>query len=128
MPGMHVAWQAFCLGLAGAVGTLLRAGCNAAGARLLGHGFPWATLAVNVVGSLAFGVIFAAARSRGTIPPGLEAVLLVGLLGGFTTWSTFAFQAVEMAEQGRTLLAVAYVAGTNAAALAAVWVGMRLAG
>ena len=55
-------------------------------------------------------------------------ILLVGLLGGFTTFSSYAFQSVELLEGGRPLTAVAYVIGTNIAALAAVWAGLRIAG
>lgn len=117
-----------CLLLAagGAAGTLLRAGCNSLAARWLGSSFPWGTLVVNVIGSFAFGAIFAWARTRGSLSTAHEAAVLVGLLGGLTTYSSFAFQAVEMLEAGRTLPAVAYVVGTNAAALAAVWAGLRL--
>jgi CrcB protein len=95
---------------------------------LCGVGFPWGTLAVNVAGSLAFGLIVGLARSRGTMTVGTETILLIGLLGGFTTFSSFAFQSVELLEGGRPLSAAAYVIGTNVAALAAVWAGLRIAG
>lgn len=116
------------IGLAGAVGTLMRAGCNTAAERLFGPGYPWGTLFVNVVGSLAFGIVLAAARSRGLVPAGWEAPLLVGLLGGFTTFSTFAFQSLELLETGRIVAATAYVVVTNVAAIVAVWGGLRLLG
>jgi CrcB protein len=116
------------LGLAGATGTLLRAGCTTLATRLFGVGFPWGTLAMNVVGSLVFGLVVGLARARGTIGVGAETILLVGLLGGFTTFSSYAFQSVELLEGGRPLTAVAYVIGTNVAALAAVWAGLRIAG
>ena len=111
---------------AGALGALLRAGCNAAALRWLGGGFPWGTLAVNVAGSFAFGIVAGYARARGGLPSGLETILLVGLLGGFTTYSSFAFQSVELLEQGRSAAAFAYVAATNVAAIAAAWAGLRL--
>jgi len=125
---MHPITHFALLGLAGAAGTLLRAGCNSLAVRLLGPGFPWATLAVNVLGSFAFGAIVGLARVRGGMPVGVEVILLVGLLGGFTTYSSFAFQTVEMLEGGRLLAALGYVVATNVAALAAVWAGLRLAG
>jgi CrcB protein len=114
------------LALAGAAGTLLRAGCTLLADRLVGHAFPWGTLAVNVAGSFAFGAIVALARSRGWLTAPQEMILLVGLLGGFTTYSSFAFQAVEMLTHGRLAAALAYVAITNVAALAAVWAGLTL--
>lgn len=116
------------MGLAGAVGTLLRVGCNMLAARLVGQPTPWATLVVNAIGSFAFGAIVAICRSRETLTVAQEAVLLVGLLGGFTTYSTFAFHSAEMLSQGRFLNAAAYIVGTNLSGLAAVWAGLRLFG
>ena len=116
------------LGLAGAAGTLLRAGCTTLATRVFGVGFPWGTLAMNVAGSLLFGLVVGLARTRGTIGVATETILLVGLLGGFTTFSSYAFQSVELLEGGRPLTAVAYGIGTNIAALAAVWAGLRSAG
>ncbi len=118
--------NALWLAAAGAAGTLLRAGVNAVSYRLVGPAFPWGTLAVNVIGSFAFGAIFALTRSRGLLSTAQETILLVGLLGGFTTYSSFAFQSVEMLEAGRTMPALAYIVGSNAAAFAAVWAGLRL--
>ena len=122
MSPVHALW----LAAAGAAGTLLRAGVNALSLRLFGPAFPWGTLAINVIGSFAFGAIVALARSRGSLSTAQETVVLVGLLGGFTTYSSFAFQSVEMLEAGRFVPAAAYVVGTTAAALLAVWAGLRL--
>jgi len=68
------------------------------------------------------------ARTRGTITVGLETILLIGLLGGFTTFSSYAFQSMEMLTGGRAVQAVAYVVVTNVAAVMAVWLGLRIAG
>ena len=108
---MHPFTTALWLAAAGAVGTLLRAGLTTLAVRLLGPGFPWGTLAVNLVGSFAFGVIFAAARGRGGLSTEAETILLVGML-----------------EHGRLPAAAAYVLTTNLAGIAAVWAGLRLAG
>lgn len=116
------------LAVAGACGTLLRAACNTLAIRWLGTGFPAGTMAVNVLGSFLFGTIMGLARSRGTPPTGFETVLLVGLLGGFTTYSTFAFQSFELLENGRPLAGIVSIVGANVAALAAVWAGLRLFG
>jgi CrcB protein len=125
---MHPFTHLALLALAGAVGTLLRAGCTTLATKLLGIGFPWGTLAVNVAGSLAFGLLVGLARTRGAITMGLETILLIGLLGGFTTFSSYSFQSMEMLKGGRAVQAVAYVVVTNIAALVAVWLGLRIAG
>jgi CrcB protein len=117
-------WMA--LALAGAVGTLARAGVTAVAVRLMGTTFPWGTLLVNIAGAFAFGVIVGLSRSRLPTPHGLDTILLVGLLGGFTTFSSYAFQAVDLWESGRPALAGAYVVGSNLLGFAAVLAGMRL--
>ncbi|MEI6257835.1 MAG: CrcB family protein [Planctomycetota bacterium] len=124
---MSLFTHAALLALGGAIGTLLRAGLTSFATRCLGVGFPWGTLLVNVLGSLAFGLIVGLARTRGWMTLGLETLLLVGTLGGFTTYSSFAFQSAEMLESGRLLQALAYIVVTNAAAIAAIWLGIKLA-
>jgi CrcB protein len=120
--------HALLLGLAGAAGTLLRAGCTNLAARWCGVAFPWGTLTVNLAGSFAFGLVVGLARSRAWMTPAIETLLLVGLLGGFTTYSSFAFQSLELAQSGRMVPAVAYVAATNACAVLAAWAGLRAGG
>jgi CrcB protein len=122
---MPVIVNALLIGAAGAVGTLLRAGCTTLATRLLGPGFPWGTIFVNVVGSFVFGLIFALARTR-AMPTEQVVVLLVGLLGGFTTYSSFAFQSAEMLSGGRLAVALGYMLATNLLGIGAVWVGMRI--
>ncbi|NDC63742.1 MAG: CrcB family protein [Planctomycetia bacterium] len=116
------------LALAGALGTLLRAGCTTVAIHWFGAGFPAGTIAVNVLGSFAFGAVMGASRVTGLPPTGLETIVLVGLLGGFTTYSSFAFQSFELLETGRPLAAVVFILGTNVLAIAAAWAGLRLCG
>lgn len=123
---MHPLVTALFLAAAGAVGTLLRVGLTTLAVRLCGSGFPWGTLTVNLLGSFAFGLVFAAVRARGGLSTEVETILLVGLLGGFTTYSSFAFQTTEMLQHGRLSAAAAYVVATNVAGIAAVWAGLRL--
>jgi len=114
------------LGLAGGLGTLMRAGCNTLAIRLFGQAFPWGTLFVNVAGSFAFGAAYSFIRSRAALTTEQEVMLLVGLMGGFTTYSSFAFQSTEMIASGRLVVAAAYILVTNLAGIAAVWAGLRL--
>ena len=115
------------LALGGGIGTLGRVGLTLLVGRLCGSAYPWGTLAANLLGSCAFGAIVGAVRSRGSWANGLETILMAGVLGGFTTFSSYAFQTLERLEAGRPLAALGYAVGTNLVALAAVFVGLRLA-
>ncbi|MFN7813398.1 MAG: fluoride efflux transporter FluC [Planctomycetia bacterium] len=114
------------IGLAGAAGTLLRAGLTALATRLCGTDFPWGTLAVNLLGCFACGMLWTLIRQRAVVPAAAEPVLHVGLLGGLKTYSSFAQQATEMLSAGRLLAAAAYVLATNLLGIVAVWAGMRV--
>jgi CrcB protein len=118
------------LAVAGGVGVLLRVGCTALAVRMAGPGSAWAApaaiLAVNTLGSFLFGAVSAVAGSRAEFPASWSPIILAGLIGGFTTYSTFSFQAVEMLSQGRAAAGLAYVLATNLLALAAAWAGLQL--
>ena len=86
-----------------------------------GLGVPWATLAVNALGCLLIGVLVVVVEGR---HPLLRPLLGVGVLGGFTTYSTFAVDAVVLASRGAGWTAAAYVAGTLVTAIAAVSLGV----
>jgi CrcB protein len=73
---------------------------------------PWATFAVNLAGSLAIGIVLGVLTARGLADSRLRAALVIGLLGGFTTYSSFAFEYVALAERKEFATAAAYVALT----------------
>ena len=79
---------------------------------------------MNSVGCLAIGLLATLADVRGVIPPGLRLFLVAGLLGGFTTFSTFGLETWRLVENGRWPLAAAYALGSVATGLAAVAVGV----
>ena len=87
-----------------------------------GPGFPWGTLLVNVCGGLLIG---ACAPFAGRDP--VKFGLMIGFLGGFTTFSAYSLQTFELLQAGRVGLAAAYVFGSVAACLAACWLGWTLA-
>ena len=93
--------------LGAGLGGVLRHGVNLAALRL-GSGFPWGTLGINVVGSVLMGVVTGWLALRGGSP---QARLFVatGILGGFTTFSTFSLETVVLMERGEWLAALAYV-------------------
>jgi CrcB protein len=89
--------------------------------------FPAATLTVNVTGSFAIGLLATLLFERSAIPADLRTALLVGMLGSYTTFSTFSFETLELMNDGRWSYAALNVAASVAGALAAVWAGQALA-
>lgn len=89
----------------GALGSVLRYGLGGVVTRLVGGGFPWGTLVVNASGSFAFGLLAFWLAERLPGESALRAFLLVGLLGAFTTFSTFSFETLGLMQQGEFLRA-----------------------
>lgn len=89
--------------------------------------FPWATLAVNVVGSLALG-LFSGWSARFGWSNAARLLFTTGLCGGFTTFSTFTKEALALAQDGQGVLFLLYAFGSLALGLAAAWLGTCLAG
>ncbi|MEU9510500.1 CrcB family protein [Micromonospora sp. NPDC048170] len=111
----------------GALGALARAGLQ----HVFPHGptgFPWATFAVNLSGCLLIGVLMAALDRSGGRRPLLRPFLGVGVLGGYTTFSTYAVDIDRALSAGAPAVALGYLAATLLGALAAVWLGDALAG
>lgn len=89
--------------------------------------FPVGTLVVNVTGCLLIGLLAAGVMSGGVLSrEDVRLGLVVGVLGGYTTMSSFGLETVRLIGEGRTWAAVAYVVLTNAAGLLAVWIGLRV--
>jgi CrcB protein len=121
--------QAYLIVFLGAgIGGALRHAVNILAARLLGTGFPYGTLVVNVAGSFAMGLIIAWLAFRGQSAQATRLFLTTGILGGFTTFSTFSLDTMLLVERGETATAILYVALSVAASLAAIWIGYLLLG
>ena len=114
-----------CLG--GAIGSGARFLLSSWAARALGTEFPRGTLIVNVTGSFLLGAVMAASLSSGPISPGARLFLGAGVLGGFTTYSSFNHETIALVEQGSLGLAAANVALTVFGCLAAGLAGLALA-
>jgi fluoride exporter len=117
--------------LGGGAGAVLRYQTGRVLTRWLGHGpaaaFPWATLSVNVLGSLAMGVLAGWLARHGNYGNGGEQwrlLLGVGLLGGFTTFSSFSLELLLLIERGSLMLAFTYTAVSVLAGLAALYLGL----
>ncbi len=93
--------------------------------RLLGEGFPWGILVVNVSGSMLIGFLVVLIGPEGRVRVGTAAFhfVTIGLLGGFTTFSTFSLQTLTLAQNGQWLHAGANVIASVAICLAGVWLG-----
>ncbi len=121
------------IAIAGAAGALCRFGLSAAvqrvEARYFGHpvGSAWGTAACNALGCLLFGLLFYIAESRSGFSPLLRAAMLVGFLGAFTTFSTFAFESTRLLQRGEWPLAMLNIVGQNALGLVMVLAGIGLA-
>jgi len=113
--------------LGGAAGTLLRWGLGGWLARATGGTFPWETLVINVAGCLGIGLLAGAFDRGALLPPPLRMALMVGVLGGFTTFSTFALETLRLALDAQWAAAASYVALSNVLGLAAAWAGHRAA-
>lgn len=88
--------------------------------------FPWSTFTINVSGCLLIGVLIAALVDRHRAPLWLRTGLVLGLVGGYTTFSTFAQETLDLVEEGRLGLSLAYACGSVVLGVAAVVVGLRL--
>ena len=111
--------------IGGGLGAAARHGANRAGLALLGPGFPWWTLAVNVIGSFLIGLL---AGLFGALETGQNArlFLVTGVLGGFTTFSAFSLDTLTLWERGALLQAGLYVLASVILSLIAAAIGLLL--
>lgn len=110
----------------GGLGAVLRHGVYRLAFAIWGAGFPAGTMIVNVVGSLAMGVLVGLIAAHPGITQPARLFLTTGLLGGFTTFSAFSLDALTLYERGQTGLALAYVAASVLLSLGAIAAGFFL--
>jgi CrcB protein len=111
----------------GGIGAAARHGLNVGIGRLLGNGFPYATFAINITGSLIMGLAagYFAFKSGGS--QHWRLFLTTGILGGYTTFSTFSLDAALLYERGEVGLAAVYVIGSVVIAIAGLFAGLAVA-
>ena len=95
--------------------------------RVTAPDFPWATLVVNVTGCFVIGLLAVLTQERGPVAPSTRLFLMVGVLGGYTTFSTFGYETLSLVREGSHGLALANAAGQVLVGLLAVWAGMTVA-
>ena len=112
--------------LGGGIGAALRHGCNVFFARTLGTAFPYATLFENVLGSMIMGILVALFAFKTDVPQGMRLFLTTGILGGYTTFSTFSLDAAVLYERGDLSQAALYVALSVALSIGGLFAGMAM--
>lgn len=115
------------VGIGGALGSMLRYALATTMVERIGPGFPWHTAAINVIGSFLIGIIAVYSQSSIGWSPYVSAFVMVGVLGGFTTFSTFSYDTVTLLSDGVPVVALAYSFGTVIFGVLAAIVGMALA-
>jgi CrcB protein len=108
------------------IGGALRHGANIAATRVFGLDFPFATLIVNVIGSFLMGALAGYFAFRPGISQHVRLFLTTGILGGFTTFSTFSLDAALLIERNKQALAAGYIVGSVALGLAALFFGLSI--
>jgi len=114
------------IALGGAFGAVGRHYVGVMAIKLFGHGFPWGTLTVNIAGSLLMGVLIEWMALSWSPSPEVRALLTVGVLGAFTTFSTFSLDTVALYERGMIGAAALYVGASVICSIAALLIGLRL--
>lgn len=118
--------QVLAIAAGGAVGSVLRFWMSTWVHSFAGRSFPYGTLTVNVLGCLAMGFLFVLFVDRLSDNAVLRAGILIGVLGGFTTFSSFSIETFNLIEQGAWLKAVANMTGSLLLCIGATWVGVIL--
>jgi crcB protein len=114
--------------IGGAIGAALRYQLGHASLRVMGPGYPWGTLAANVLGGFLMGALIGwlAVRYQGQHSEQIRLLLAVGVLGGFTTFSAFSLETMLMFERGELLSALGYILLSVAASIGALALGMTI--
>jgi CrcB protein len=108
----------------GAVGALLRYGVSNGVHQLLGRGFPYGTMTVNIAGSLLMGLLYVLMIERMDVGIHWRAAVMIGLLGAFTTFSTFSLETLNMLETGDHLKAGVNILLSVTLCVLGCWIGM----
>jgi len=116
----------FLIGLAGFMGTLARYWMSGVVARRYGETFPAGTLVVNLAGCFLVGLLFYLLQERFLVNQTVRTVILIGFLGGFTTFSSFGLQTFTLLQEREVGLALLNLAIANAGGVVLVWAGYTL--
>ncbi len=112
------------VGLGGAIGAMLRHGAGLMSMRVMGTDFPWGTFAINIFGSLCIGIITGLLALMTTWSQETRLFVVVGVLGGFTTFSAFSLDTILLFERGQIVNAAFYVVGSVMLSVIAAFLGL----
>jgi len=115
------------IALFGALGCLTRYLLSGWAYQLLGRGFPYGTLVVNVTGAFLIGLVMEFSIRSALVPPALRVAFTIGFLGGLTTFSTFSFETFRLLEEGAFVIAFLNVMVSVITCLACTWLGIVVA-
>jgi CrcB protein len=116
------------IGVAGSLGAVSRYWLDGVVSRWATGAFPWGTFVVNISGCFVIGFLSVVLTGKFLAQPALRTAVLVGFVGAYTTFSTFAYQSFQLARAGAVALAFANLAGSVLAGLVAVWLGTTIGG
>lgn len=119
-------YQYLLIAIGGATGALCRFGVARLTYNYVNHDWPWATFGVNALGSFVIGMVYVLITEKTVLHPDWRYMLMVGFLGAFTTFSTFALETVALIEAGKLLLAASYIAATVMSCVVGCWLGIVL--
>jgi CrcB protein len=114
------------IALGGAIGAVARHSVSVMMGSMLGNGFPWGTVTVNIVGSFLMGALIELSALKLSIGPEMRALLVTGFLGAFTTFSTFSLDVATLYERGNLGLAALYVIVSVVVGISALFGAMAL--
>jgi len=114
------------VGIGGGIGSIFRYLTSVIVTRYAPPAFPFATLVANVLGCLVIGVLLGLFERQQLTHPDLKFLFITGFCGGYTTFSTFASENINLVQSGNTLTAFLYIAASIVGSLLAVWLGLSL--
>lgn len=115
------------IGIGGAIGAVLRYCMGNILTKVLGSSFPYGTFCINIIGCFFMGMLMTIIVDKGLLSPTWRLFLCVGLLGGFTTFSSFSYEALTLLQEGNLLFALLYAGGSVCLGILAAFLGILAA-
>ena len=115
------------VGIGGGAGAIMRYGLGKQIARLWGTAFPYSTLVINLTGAFIIGILLTVLTERTLTDPLWRLLLVTGFLGGYTTFSSYTYEAMQLFEDGRWGAGLLYIGGSNGVGLLCCAAGMAIA-